>query len=114
MTLYRLLTVMAVSVFYTGMSVAAGQSKLEPLYAVSLFEKKLEFAVKSTGCSAAEDFKLHMRSADDQLILAIERIKVDRCRRMPKVISLTKAVDFSNIDSNLDIMIGNPFKIKFK
>jgi len=105
---------MVVSVFFTSMSVASGQSKLEPLYTVSLSEKKLEFAVKSTGCSAAEDFKVHMRSADEQLILTIERIKVDRCRRMPKVISLSKAVDFSNIDSNLDIMIGNPFKIKSK
>jgi len=33
---------------------------------------------------------------------------------MPEVVSIFKRVDFLNIDTNLDIMFDNPFKIKNK
>jgi len=114
MQTYKVVFLMMVSLLLACSSMASSQNKLEPLYAVSLSDKSIEFEVKSTGCTTAEDFKLNMRSADDHLILNIERIKIDRCRRMPKVISLSKAVDFSNIESNLVIMIDNPFKMKSK
>lgn len=84
---------------------------LEPLYGVSFSNEGIEFDVKSSGCTTAEHFKLNIYTVDDLRYLRIERIKADRCRRMPNIVNIVKSVDFSDIDSNLAIMIDNPFKL---
>jgi len=95
-------------------SVASQTNYREPLYAVLLKKTGIQFEVRSTGCTKAKDFEVKVRAGNEVTMLEIERVKTDRCRKMPEVVSIFKRVDFSNIDTNLDIMFDNPFKIKNK
>lgn len=95
-------------------SVAQGEkstSSLESLYGVSLVETGVRFKVRSNGCTKPEDFIFDIKTLENEATLSILRTRGDHCRRMPKVIELTKTLDYSRIGPNLPIRLVNTFKV---
>jgi len=91
--------------------IASSPRQMELLYGVSIDKNKIYFVVKSSGCSHAEDFQVALKKAKEQLTLSVIRISPDRCRGMPKQVSLAKNLDFSSTDSKLDVVLLNPLKL---
>lgn len=81
------------------------------LYGITLLETKVQFRVRSNGCTKPEDFEIALKEADQFASLSIVRTKVDRCRRMPRIIQLTKSLDYSLIPPNLPIRVVNSFDV---
>ena len=82
---------------------------LEPLYGLSFSSGNVEILVTSNGCTKAEHFELKSKKVEGQKLITIEKIKKDRCRAMPKII--TVRLKFNDM-SNGDIYdIGNRFLV---
>ena len=91
-----------------------GKKILEPLYGVAMIKNGVELKVKSTGCTNKEDFVVDLKLAESGAQLVINRTKPDMCRRMPKIITIKKTLDYSGIEPNLSIMLLNPLKVSRK
>ena len=58
--------------------------KLETLYGMNINEKNIVVKVYSFGCTKAKDFSVEEQGDE----LSIVRIKIDRCRKMPELVSI--------------------------
>lgn len=87
---------------------------LEPLYGVVMTESAVEFRVKSTGCTNEDDFVVHLNDSELGAELVVSRTKPDKCRRMPKIVTIKKTLDYSGLEPNLSIMLLNPLKVSRK
>ena len=58
--------------------------KLAALYGVNINENSIVIKVYSFGCTKAKDFSIEEESGS----LSIIRVKRDRCRKMPELISV--------------------------
>ena len=88
-----------------------GSNALEALHGITLNKNILILNVRSTGCTTADDFVIHLTPLNSEVQLLVERIEEDRCRRMPKVMRIEKVLDYSGIAPNLPIMLLNPLKV---
>ncbi|MBB6520051.1 hypothetical protein [Pseudoteredinibacter isoporae] len=82
---------------------AEGESKpeLEAIYGVTLLdESRIEFQVKSTGCTKAQDFSLSYQDKHIRLL----RHKTDKCRRKPYL----KSIVLSLPELEGPFSLGNP------
>jgi len=69
---------------------AKNDRKLESLYSAQFTDKYVIIEVKSTGCTRPEHFSLLFdgKAGVDYSVMRIVRDKPDRCRAMPRIISL--------------------------
>ncbi len=64
---------------------AEGEAKPEPIYGVKLLDQqRIEFQVKSNGCTKAQNFSLSYQNKHIRLV----RLKADKCRRKPYLKSI--------------------------
>jgi len=89
-------------------------SILEPLYGITMINNAIKVSVKSTGCTNEEDFIIDLKLSDSGAQLAVKRTKPDRCRRMPKIITIEKSLDYSSLEPSLSIMLLNPLQVSRK
>ena len=75
-------------------TIAGDKNTAEILYGIQLNKEQLEIRVKSTGCTKPEHFKVETKAEADHQQLLIVRTKTDRCRAMPRIITV-----------NLDILL---------
>lgn len=61
---------------------------IETLYGIQLHKDKLTVRVKSNGCTKAEHFGVQAKAELDHHLLTVVRTKADRCRKMPRIISI--------------------------
>ena len=92
----------------------SSKKALEPLYGIALIKNAVELKVKSTGCTNKEDFVVDLKLSESGVQIVVNRTKPDMCRRMPKVITIKKSLDYSYIEPNLSIMLLNPLKVSRK
>ncbi len=92
----------------------SGKKALEALYGIAMIKNAVELKVKSTGCTTKEDFVIELKFSGAEAKLEVVRTKPDMCRRMPKIITITKTLDYSAIEPNLSIMLLNPLKASHK
>jgi hypothetical protein len=76
--------------------------KLESLYGVKINEKSIVIKVYSFGCTKAKDFSIEEKSGS----LNIVRVKIDRCRKMPELVTLR--LPFNKLLDNYQVL--NPIK----
>ena len=69
-------------------SMAQTSHQLEPLYGIEFLKNAVKVSVKSTGCTKPEHFTIKTHEKEEATQLEIIRNKPDRCRAMPKIISL--------------------------
>jgi len=84
---------------------------LVALFGIELHASHVLFKVMSNGCTSDKHFETLLVSSGRSLELGIERTKRDRCRRKPKLIQITKELDYSGLAPNLPIMLVNPLQI---
>jgi len=87
------------------------QNILEPLYGIVIIKNVVKVDVKSTGCTNEEDFIFDLNPSESGTQLAVKRTKPDMCRRMPKIITIEKSLDYSALEPNLSIILLNPLKV---
>ncbi len=81
---------------------AQNPTKLETLYGININDKSIVVKVYSFGCTKAKDFSIEEQNG----ALSIVRIKIDRCRKMPELISI-RLPFHKQLD---DYQILNPIK----
>ena len=59
-------------------------TNLEPLYGININDKSIVVKVYSFGCTKVKDFSVEGTGS----VLSIVRVKIDRCRKMPELISI--------------------------
>ncbi len=89
-------------------------SYLEPLYSLTMGVGEITFEVKSHGCTEAGDFKIEISPANKINRLWIERIKSDRCRKMPEIVKITQRFDDGGVDHQQPIILENLLLMKPK
>ncbi|WP_344799956.1 hypothetical protein [Litoribacillus peritrichatus] len=85
---------------------------LEPLYSVNVKATEITFEVKSNGCTRADDFHIGIAPVNETNRLWIERLNMDRCRKMPRIIEITKGYDGSKVDIDRPIILENLLLVK--
>jgi|GEM_PF-2565953 len=90
------------------------QNVLEPLYGITMIKNAVKVSVKSTGCTNEEDFIIDLKPTQFEMQLAVKRTKPDLCRRMPKIITIEKSLDYSTLEPNISIILVNPIKVSRK
>lgn len=84
MKLFFIVTLM-MSVMACSTSLQAKKNiKLETLYGININEKSIVVKVYSFGCTKAKDFTIEEQDG----ALSIVRVKIDRCRKMPELVSM--------------------------
>lgn len=95
-----------------------GPLNLEPLYGIAVLEDRVIFKVKSNGCTKPEHFDVTLeqqRERNNEFAeLRIRRTIPDRCRRKPKVIEVSKTLDYSEKAPRLPIKLINSLYIQYK
>lgn len=80
-----LIITLIMSVMACSTSLQAEKSiKLETLYGINIKAKSIMVKVYSFGCTKAKDFTIEEQSG----ALSIVRTKIDRCRKMPELVSI--------------------------
>ena len=111
MTKLKLVVVAVFILVLAGPCIAGGSSQTAVLYGIKVDTKRVLFEVKSTGCTRAKDFQVTLNKATEPATLRVIRMRPDRCRGMPKRVSLIKTLDFPSMDSNLEVVLLNPLKL---
>lgn len=84
MKLFLIITLM-LSVMACSTSLQAQKPiKLEALYGININENSIVVKVYSFGCTKAKDFSIEEQDG----ALSIVRAKMDRCRKMPELVSI--------------------------
>ncbi|MFC3150864.1 hypothetical protein ACFOEK_07480 [Litoribrevibacter euphylliae] len=95
---------------------AQSNAPLEPLHAIFLERDNQSLAVHfkaiSHGCTTTQDFELTIKESNEINQLSITRLRPDRCRKMPKLVSLTKRLRYDEINASLPIQLKNHLFIK--
>lgn len=83
---------------------------IEPLYGIELHDQKIRVRVKSYGCTKENSFTSQLFNHTDYDQLTLIRIKKDRCKRMPKIISLEFDAPQrkSEISNQKPVLLSNP------
>jgi len=111
MTKLQITIVSLFSVLLANSCVAGGSNKLSSLYGIEVDKNRIHFEVISSGCTKADDFQVALNQSIVPVSLSIIRTRPDRCRGMPRRVSLTKTMDFSSVGSDLDVVLLNALKI---
>ena len=73
---------------FTMNSLAKDNDTQEQLYGIQFNKNSMNINVKSTGCTKPAHFTIKTQAHKERTQLEIIRHKADRCRAMPKVISI--------------------------
>lgn len=110
------LVMIMMTVSASACSLAQPAQPLEPLHAITLERTPQSLAVHFTaishGCTTTQDFELTLETQGGINQLSITRVTPDRCRKMPKLISLTKRLRLADINTTLPIELKNHLFIK--
>lgn len=84
----------------------------ETLYGFEAMTDAISFVVRSTGCTKSEDFTLQVsNSGHNDYTITLQRNKKDRCRAMPKLISIQKLLTME-VTAADRFKLNNPVAIK--
>lgn len=86
---------------------AEQKSQLTPVYQMTLKGSKVTFTVNSHGCTLPEHFQLKQsKSNNDNVELALLRLKQDWCRAMPRAYPVSFTLD--NKVTEQQLVLLNP------
>ncbi|BDX04889.1 hypothetical protein [Planctobacterium marinum] len=122
---YKFARVMGLSILSLISSCAQGDSptnttsessihaqQIETIYGFEATKDAISFVVTSTGCTKSEDFTLQVsNSSPDDYTITLQRNKKDRCRAMPKLISIQKPLPVE-VAADTGFKLNNSVAIK--
>jgi hypothetical protein len=97
-------------------SASATQTTPEPLRSIEITQEHnqitVHFQAISNGCTSDKHFEFVLKETPHANQLSITRTTPDRCRKMPKWISLTKRIPVDQLNPQLPLQVNNHFAIQ--